>query len=105
MLKLAEALPHAHCKYQLSQPCLHREMSTHLEKKNGRSSKRSPSGKETQPDLSKRCKGTEVFVEGGRQVAAALDKGPTEGKARFGDLLGFSCCIKNMIASISLNSF
>lgn len=35
-----------------------------------------------------------VFVGSGRQAAAALGKGPTERKAKFGDLLIFSCCIK-----------
>lgn len=93
-LKLTEALPHAHCKSQLYQPRLHGEMSTHLEKKNERSRKRSTSGKETQLNLSRLCTGTEVFVGGSRQAAAALGEGPKEGKARFGDLLIVSCCIK-----------
>lgn len=44
-------------------------------------------------------------MKGRRQVAEALVKGPTKGKARSVDLFIFSCCIKIIIVSISLESF
>lgn len=62
-----------------------------------------PKEKKTQRNLSRHCKRSEVFLGGGS--CSSIREGPNGGEGKVWGFAIFSCCIKNMIVSISLKYF